>query len=270
MDVIDCSVWSNRSLLSESFANMMQVDQKTGQNEFSSCPSLAQDEVHIWHLALEVEAARVEECCALLPEDERGRAARFHFKKDRHHFVVGHGYLRLILGRYLNLAPKQLRFTYSQYGKPALAHPSRLNFNLSHSHTAALLAVTTAANVGVDIEQIREDFPCLEVAKHFFSHREQAALAALPPEVQPQAFFDCWTRKEAYIKARGEGLSLPLDQFDVTLTPGQPAQLLHTRPEEGEARRWTLQAVPVDAGYAAAVAVEGQGWQIRSFEFNQR
>ncbi len=249
---------------------MMPVDQKLRQDEFSSFPTLAQDQVHIWHLLLEEEVARVEELCGLLSRDERGRAARFHFEKDRHHFIVTHGCLRRILGRYLNLAPEQLQFTYSHYGKPALAYASRLSFNLSHSQTAALLAITPAPTVGVDIEQIRDGLPCLEVAKHFFSPQEQAALAELPPELQAEAFFNCWTRKEAYIKARGEGLALPLDQFDVTLAPGQPAQLLHTRPDAAGAARWTLQALSVDAGYAAAVAVEGRDWQIHSFEFNQR
>ncbi len=230
-------------------------------------PPLTDREVHIWHVPLDWDAAYVAELHCLLSEDERRRADRYHFHRDRDHFVVARGFMRSLLGSYLDLAPAQLRFTYSAHGKPGL-DDSRLTFNLSHSAGQALLAVTLARAVGVDIEFLRGDFSCVEVARHFFSHREQAGLEALGRDAQTTAFFNCWTRKEAYIKARGEGLSLPLDQFDVSVAPGEPAKLVATRPDAAEAWCWTLRELQVEPGYVGAVAVEGIGLQMTQFKVN--
>jgi len=159
---------------------------------------------------------------SLVP-DERQRAERFRFERDRRRFIVAHGVLRDILGRYLKCSPAQVSFSYNQYGKPALAQESEaigLRFNMSHSHEVALYALTRAREVGVDVELLREDFASLEIAERFFSRSEVALLNSLAPELRTDGFFNCWTRKEAYIKALGEGLSHPLDRFAVSLAPG--------------------------------------------------
>lgn len=188
----------------------------------------------------------------------------------------------MILSRYLDAKPDHLRFCYNPFGKPALTEPQgagALRFNMSHSDDLALYAVTSGQEVGVDIEHLRDDFASEQIAERFFSPREVAMLHAVPLNMRTRGFFNCWTRKEAYIKARGEGLSLPLDGFDVTLTPGEPAALLSVReskPEVGdviagdnelEASRWSLRELRPGAGYAGAIAVQGHDWQLKCWQW---
>jgi 4'-phosphopantetheinyl transferase len=233
--------------------------------------TLSSAEVHVWRAALDPAASCVEQLQRLLSADELQRAARFHFSRDRRRFIVARGVLRDILSRYLSVPPAALEFCYSPYGKPALADGAiekGLRFNISHAHEMALFAVTCGHEVGVDIEYLHRTIACEEIAERFFSPRECASLRAVPEELKYQAFFNCWTRKEAYIKAHGEGLSLPLDQFDVSLAPGEPAALLATRGDPHDAWRWSLQALTPGAGYVAALVVEGQArpltcWQWR-------
>jgi 4'-phosphopantetheinyl transferase len=196
-----------------------------------------------------------------LSVDERMRADRFYFREDRERFVVARGLLRTILGRYLDRAPASLAFTQNHYGKPSLvseAGADPIRFNVSHSHGTALYAIARDLEIGVDLELIRDGLAVEQVARSFFSPREVSALSALPPELRRRAFFLCWTRKEAYIKARGEGLSLPLDQFEVSLIPGEPAALMSTQPESDGPSRWSLQDLSLASGYVAAFAVEGR------------
>jgi 4'-phosphopantetheinyl transferase len=223
-------------------------------------PQLHRDEVHIWRAALALPLAEVEALKGLLSEDELRRAERFHFPHDRSRFVIARGTLREILSLYVGLPPELLRFGQNAYGKPELVGEpgvTRVRFNLSHSGGLALYAVAAGREVGVDIEVVREGVPCEELAENYFSRREVAALLALPVGYRRQAFFECWTRKEAYIKARGVGLSLPLDSFDVSLTPWEPATLLTTREDEQGAASWSLRELMAHPAYAAAVAVEG-------------
>ena len=223
-------------------------------------PHLGDTEVHIWRACLEQEAETVQALSSMLAPDERSRADKFYFQKDRAHFIVARGVLRMLLARYLDIAPEQIRFTYNQYGKPALHDndaASGLRFNVAHAHGVALYALTRGREVGLDIEFIREDFASLEIAARFFSAREVTMLGTLPAELRTHAFFNCWTRKEAYIKALGTGLAQPLDKFTVSLRPDEPAALLSTDDDAQEAARWSLVALPVATGYVAALAVEG-------------
>jgi 4'-phosphopantetheinyl transferase len=232
--------------------------------------ALSNDDIHVWRTSLDLSESCVQRLRRTLSEDELNRAARFYFERDRIHFIVARGVLRDILSRYLGLAPGHLRFSYTSYGKPALVAShggDTLNFNLSHSHGYALYAVTRGREIGVDIEYIRPDFATEEIAERFFSARETAALRALPGEVRHEAFFLCWTRKEAYIKARGEGLSHPLDQFDVSLIPGESARLLGTRGDPQELFRWSLQELFPGPGYAAALAAEGRDWRLACWQW---
>lgn len=224
-------------------------------------PALAAGEAHVWRACLSPGAAVLRELWESLSPDERGRAGRFHFRRDREHFVAARGALRNILGRYLGSEPGRLLFSYDGYGKPSLGGETcggPLRFNVSHSGGVALYALTAGPEVGVDIEQVREEFASLEIAERFFSRREYAALEALAPDERASAFFDCWTRKEAYIKARGEGLSHPLHLFSVSLGPCEPAALLSTENDPQEAARWSLVELSPGEGYRAALAVRGE------------
>jgi len=234
-------------------------------------PKLSNDEVHVWRAALDQTPSQVDSFLRTLAADERARAERFHFPRDREHFIAARGALRAILGLYLNRAPERVSFRYNSHGKPALAlecGEEPIRFNMSHSHGVALYAITCDREVGIDLECMRSNLEVEQIAERFFSRHEVATLRALPAALRKYAFFLCWTRKEAYIKARGEGLSLPLDQFDVSLVPGEPAALLRTRPDSDEALRWSLKELTlVPPGYAGALAVAGDGWSLASWEW---
>jgi 4'-phosphopantetheinyl transferase len=227
-------------------------------------------DVHVWRVSLEQSPEVVERLRSLLSVDEQSRADRFHFKSDRCHFIVARGCLRIILGRYLEMAPAEIRFSYADHGKPQLANSiaqsRELKFNLAHSGRLALYAFTRIGEIGVDLEHIRPEFTGDNIANRFFSPAEVDCLSRLPALARHEAFFNCWTRKEAFIKAKGMGLSLPLDQFDVTLEPSEPATLLRTRWDEEEAARWSLEAIDAGEGYVAAVAVEGHDRQLSCWQ----
>jgi 4'-phosphopantetheinyl transferase len=220
--------------------------------------ALDDGEVHVWRVALDQSQATIERLNRLLAADEQVKAGRFRFAKDRNQFIIGRGVLRVLLGHYLAWAPAQIRFRYSSYGKPSLEDGTQagLQFNLSHSHQMALLVFTWDRDVGVDIEYMRPDVEFEQLARHFFSPTECAVLLDVAPTLRKETFYNCWTRKEAYIKARGEGLSIPLDMFDVSLRPGEPAALLQCRENPAEVARWSLHALMPGEQYAAALAVE--------------
>ncbi|MBF6570843.1 MAG: 4'-phosphopantetheinyl transferase superfamily protein [Candidatus Binataceae bacterium] len=231
----------------------------------SSCGHLrlGSDAVHVWRACLDQSPLQLNNFQNTLDDDERSRARRFYFSRDRQRFIAARGILRSLLAGYLGTVPNSISFIYGTHGKPALAAEcgaDAIQFNLAHSHGTALYALTRGRGIGVDLEFIRCDLKVEQIAGQFFSHSEIIALGALPPSVREYAFFLCWTRKEAYIKARGEGLSIPLDQFDVSLIPGEPAALLNTQPDSDEAFRWSLLNLTPACGYAAALAVEGRDW----------
>lgn len=231
---------------------------------------LLSNEVHVWRAPLDLEAACTQTLQRTLSVDEQARAARFHFPKDRARFIVARGVLRAILGRHLKRSPDELQFCYGPQGKPALTKEAGgdiLCFNLAHSEGLALFAVTRGREIGIDLECLRPHIADKEIAEHFFSPGEVATLRALPEHLQQAAFFTCWTRKEAYIKARGEGLSIGLDWFDVTLAPEEPAALLRTRWDSQEASHWSLHELTPGPGYIAALAVAGQALQLKCWQW---
>ena len=228
---------------------------------WSSAPkslSLSSGEVHVWRARLEQPQELQDEFLRTLDLDERERAHRFHFEKHRRRFILGRGFLRLLLGRYLKIAPEEVRFGYGPYGKPSLADEhkaSGLRFNASHSHELAVYAFVQEREIGVDVEYVKDDFQSEEIAQRFFSAQEVQMLTALPKHERHAAFFRCWTRKEAYIKAIGSGLSHPLDQFDVTLTADEPAALLRDAQDTEAIARWSMFNLELDH-YAGALVVE--------------
>ncbi len=231
-------------------------------------PTLSSGDVHLWRISRESTAEQTAALQRFLSADEQVRAARYRAARDRRRYVVTRGVLRALLGRYLGVEPAAVHLQYQRYGKPVLAGPSAtLRFNLSHSGELALFAVTQRRELGVDVERVRPDFGGMAVARRFFAPREVATLQALAPDEQSRAFFRCWTRKEAYIKARGEGLAVRLDSFDVTLTPAEPAALLEVRDAPAEVARWRLQDVSPSEEYIAALAVEGHDWHLRCWQW---
>jgi 4'-phosphopantetheinyl transferase len=231
--------------------------------------TLNAEEVHVWCARLDRDREAVQTLRDTLSSDELARAGRFYLDKDRTHFIVARGMLRVILARYLDRKPHELTFSYNQHGKPELADLSKeldIRFNISHSNSLALYAVTYGREIGVDLEAIYTDLANLRIAKQFFSFEEVAALCFLPTALQTEAFFNCWTRKEAYVKARGEGLKIDLKQFSVSLAPGQRAALLSSTDKQ-EDLCWALQEVTPAPGYVGAVAIQGDGWRFRCWQY---
>ena len=220
---------------------------------------LGQDEVHVRIASLDRRQSELRFFESILAEDEINRVNRFRFHKDRERFVAGRGLLRVILSPYLGLPANEIIFTYGCHGKPGLRRQDGrppIEFNLAHSAGTAIYAITRDRPVGIDIELVNPEFPIESVAERFFSKVEVAAFRSLPRDMQRIAFFKCWTRKEAFIKALGDGLSCPLSDFDVSLTPGEPARLLSVRWGSDEAH-WSMEDIESVAGYAAAIVFSG-------------
>lgn len=231
---------------------------------------LAPNEVHIWRVSLNVTVSYQNRLKSILSVDEKYRAKNYRFLVDRNRFIVARGVLRIILGFYLNMKPDKLQFSYGPYEKPELVDQPdghAVGFNVSHSHGLGLCAVTQGRKLGVDLEKIRPDFINEQIPEHFFSPQEVAKLRALPVLLQEKAFFRCWTRKEAYLKAKGGGLSFELNQFEVSFAPGEPAAILNIFDDPKEKNRWSLIDIDPGPGYAGALAVEGLGLHTRYLQW---
>jgi 4'-phosphopantetheinyl transferase len=235
---------------------MRNDDRRTNWATPPDGPELRSHQVHIWRLLLNLASDSVQSLELSLSKDEAERAARFHFAADKRRFIVAHAGLRSILARYVPCEPAQLSFSIGKQGKPALSAGKGVDFSLAHSGEYALVAVARRRRVGIDVERYRHGEELEGIARRYFSPHEASEFIALPPEQRTIAFFLCWTRKEAFIKAQGLGLSLPLDSFDVSLAPGEPAILRATRPQSSGANSWVLYSLQVDSEYAAAVAIE--------------
>jgi 4'-phosphopantetheinyl transferase len=213
------------------------------------------DEIHVWHAALDREEKVLGRLESSLSPEEKARADRFHFANDRNRFIVARGLLRELLGKYLQQTSASLEFSYGEHGKPSLSGgnaSSGLCFNLSHSAGLVVYAIARERNLGIDVEHVRPGSAGDDIAQRYFSSREVSDLRTLPPEARVEGFFHCWTRKEAYLKATGMGLQIPLDSFAVSLLPEKPAQFLG-----GVEPRWHLAAYHPTEGYVAAVVYDG-------------
>ncbi|HJV67184.1 MAG TPA: 4'-phosphopantetheinyl transferase superfamily protein [Geomonas sp.] len=191
-----------------------------------------------------------------LDEEELRRGNRLVDGKRRDLFFAGRGILRELLGGLLGVEPNRVALVEGEAGKPRLAQPGEIDFNVSHAGDYLLAAFTAGCQVGVDLEWMRGDIPYQAIAERYFSKQERDALFGLPAEEQLAAFYRCWTRKEAYLKGTGTGFTRSLADFDVSLLPGEPAALLEHRGDRGEAARWQMADIEVPHGYCAAVAVE--------------
>ena len=217
-----------------------------------SVPTMGQNDVHVWFAYVCSNPLQQAEYKSLLSRDELDRMARFHFERDRDAFVFAHGFLRSLLAGYLQLSPGELRFDYTGYAKPSISQITDIQFNLSHTDGAVLLALCRNREIGVDIEKVRSDFELMSIAARFFTRKERESLLHLTEPERAEAFFHCWTRKEAVLKARGDGLSFPLDRVEVSVTPEEAIVGIQTGTEE---QRWRVMPLNVRAGYVAAVAL---------------
>ena len=233
--------------------------------------SLKGDDIHIWSASIPKSDFDISNLEQILSGDEIERANRFRFRKHKNQFVITRNLLRKILALYLKSNPKEILFEYSQFEKPYLANihnKTQIYFNASHSHNIVLFAFALNRSVGVDVEYVRLDFNHDEIARRFFSDDEVEEFLSVPEESRPEAFYNCWTRKEAFIKAIGEGLSYPLKDFDVTLKPGEPASILKIKGSRKEAARWTLKEIEGIPGYKTALAARAKNLEIIVRELN--
>jgi 4'-phosphopantetheinyl transferase len=235
-------------------------------------PTLSTAQVHVWRAPLDVPDVAAKQLRLVLAPAERERAERFSRASDRKAFIVARGLLRVILSNYLLASPAELQFCENAYGKPFLAgaaSTSDIRFNISHSCGLALFGIARGRELGIDIEQVRRDIVTDEIATCFFSSREFAADRPLPPDRRQVTFFRRWTGKEAYIKALGKGLSVPLDQFDVLLNPQTDVMCLDTRETSPGPRGWSLVELDPFPGFVASLAVEGHGWSLSRWDWAQ-
>jgi len=223
-------------------------------------------DVHVWDARVSAFAERENDLRATLDDAELQHADRFRFARDRTQYVVAHGLVRRLLGRYLGRPASALRFIIGPYGQPALDEPAArpaLEYNLSHSGDIVLIAVARGRAVGVDVERWADDIVYDELAEYCFSPAERAELSAASHDDKAAAFFAGWTRKEAYIKATGVGVMLGLDYFDVSLAPGAAAALLADRRPSAFTERWMMRDIELEPRYSAAVVAAGHNWQVR-------
>jgi 4'-phosphopantetheinyl transferase len=224
------------------------------------------NEVHLWLAAVPDCIGQLPKLEKLLTPEERERACRFVFVRDRERYTVARGVLRDLLARYLG--SQEFTIGANAHGKPRLESPgSDLEFNVSHSRDLALFGFTRGTAIGVDVEWIRPDFATAEIARRFFAKDEASALEALPESERVRGFFDCWSRKEAYIKARGVGLSLGLSTFAVTLSPGEPVALVRVDTDPEAPKRWTLLNLEAGSDYCAAAAFEARDFTIEQYRW---
>jgi 4'-phosphopantetheinyl transferase len=240
-----------------------------------ACPpddmGMGDREIHIWRAALDWHPAGVESIRRILAEDEKDRAERFFFSRDRDRFIVGRAVLRLILGRYLRVAPEGLHFWYNRYGKPALRWSpggKGLNFSVSHSGELAVYAVSLCGRrcLGVDIERIRQDVSWGRVAEECLSLSENTFLRSLPGDLARKAFFQLWTRKEAHLKAKGCGL-YTLDDQPMSPSPGMQWPQGPKAAETDGVPDWRVKDFCPREDYAGAVAADGHEWSFSFWHF---
>jgi 4'-phosphopantetheinyl transferase len=228
-------------------------------------PAMLVDEIHVWVASLEGLSAALPSLSESLSAAENGRAHRFQFDRDRDRFIVRRGLLRTILARYVNIDPAQIPLTSGPRGKPALAGPvggNPVHFNVSHSDGLALFAIACKSSIGVDVERVRPIPDTDRIAAQFFSARENDELASVPAGRKLEAFFSGWTRKEAYLKATGEGIAYALPQIEVSLAPGQEARLLSIAGDTHMASLWSVHSLAPAPGFVGALAVKARGLKV--------
>jgi 4'-phosphopantetheinyl transferase len=232
---------------------------------------ISADETHVWLLSCRQPRSMLDEFWQLLDKAERLRANRFHFDRDRDRFIASRAQVRRVLAEYLCCAPAEIAYDLAERGKPRLAeqHASSIRFNQSISGDWAVLALAPGRELGVDIERIDSLRADREMVNGFFAPGEVCALEALQEDQWLPGFFNCWARKEAFIKATGEGLSRPLDSFEVSIAPQQPPSLLSVQGYEDASDHWRMAELAEVPGYASALVVTGEIGRLQCFEWSR-
>ena len=238
-------------------------------NEPKSTPVLIGNEVHVWCATLDISTESRTKHRNTLSPDEHTRVNGLVFERPLNQFIAARGILRVILGQYLNTSPANIEFEYGPQGKPFIkSNSTSLQFNVSHSENKAIYAIAQNAEVGIDIEKIHHIDDCLKIAQRFFSPQEVSELNKQPSDELQTAFLTCWTRKESYIKAIGQGISMPLDKFSVSVSLNEPPKLISNELEPDELNKWTFTSIaPID-GYVGTVACEGYVETFQFFNFS--
>lgn len=224
----------------------------------------------VWYLSFDLNIKHILHYRDLLSTDELIRADKFKFQIDSDRYSIARGVLRILLGIYLNEKPRSLQFGYTKYGKPFLKNKSSLNFNLSHSQNGAVFGFVYNSEIGIDIEKIKNNFDVMEIAQNFFSKKEVKALKSFAPKDRYRAFYRCWTRKEAFIKAEGSGLSFPLDGFSVSMDEDKKANLLQTKWNALEKTIWSLFSFSPSDDYIGAIAIRGKVKSAQYFNWDKK
>ena len=249
---------------------MIEKNLPMSWSSITTPPPLSEKDIHVWRFRLE-NNGNFERFTKLLAEDESRRASRFLFDRHREHFVIGRAIARIILGWYIDRRPELIEYAYDNLGKPRFAHVelnAQLRFNLSNSHDLGLLAVTRSTEVGVDLERIREMNDMLGLAKRYFAEEETDRLFGLPASKQASAFFRLWTRKEAYLKAVGKGLTCPLREVHVSLHDSPEAcRIVDINGDQTEAAKWTLANLDPNPEFKSALAIKRLGNRILKYSF---
>ena len=243
-----------------------QSQTSTNWKQLERAKSIKKNEAHVWRVELLRPSEEVNSLRSVLSEDEIERANRFRFDQHRNRYTVGRATLRLLIAEYLNREPREIQFTYNEQGKPFLKDEADLAFNLSNTQDLALIAITLEGRVGIDVEYRRKEVEELELVERFFSKTEVERFLKVPEEYRREAFFTIWTRKEAYIKALGGGLSIPLGSFDVEFDPEEEPKILRAYDDDKEGDRWSLYNLQPGDDYAGALLLEGKDWVIHQFE----
>ena len=236
----------------------------------SGGPPLTSNEIHVWAATLCPPAEILNQFAATLSPDETARANKFKFERHRNRFIAGRGALRGILAPYLNAQPAELGFDYSPNGKPSLAGrfaESKIHFNLAHSDELALIAVTRIGIVGVDVEKVRPVKDMDHLVARFFSPRESDAFQKVAEAEKPAAFFNLWTRKEALLKATGEGITRSLSLVEVSFLPGEPARLVAIAGDSAKAAEWSLRDLSPAVGFTGALAIQARNITVRCWNW---
>lgn len=229
---------------------------------------IEKNEVHVWKSLLDFDDESIAAFFNLLSDDEIQIALRFRFDCHRKQYIASHGLLRSILCEYIRIEPQFLTFRTNQYGKPRLSsnrNISDIRFNISHSHKLCVIAVAKELEIGIDIEFIHRDINFLEIAKSVFSKNDLATYRSMPENVQKIVFFRCWTRKEAYLKAKGKGLSPNLDQLEVCFLHSESDGILSSADSPGKDKYWHLFDITPFPGYTGALSTEGKPDNIKYF-----
>jgi 4'-phosphopantetheinyl transferase len=228
-------------------------------------PRLGAEDVHLWRALLNIPSDEIADLQEQLSPEERDRAARYKFPKDKRRFIVGRGILRRILSRYLAIIPQDIQIHYGAHGRPLIEETQNsvdLRFSVSHAEDLVLYALTRGRSIGVDLEYIREDFDVLKIADNFFSEGETTTLQTLPSKMRGEGFYRAWTRKEAYLKACGSGLAINPRQVEVSLVPDDPAVILRINGKTQNTQAWSLLHLDLPPHFIGAVAVEGNEWSL--------